>query len=440
MNIARSLFIWLLSSNPFAQQLYPDPRDQQGYYYRPAQRAYPAHQPVFTLPYTPTFDAAAPFQQDAPASTKAASNSVPRKRKRRDEQEHKDDQLIQPPEKKSRNEQGIERKKQKADDKKYRNDLKQERDEVVSRLSEMGHKMVPNGAEQAEFDQLITSLTDLDRQIDRTTEEDIDYYSMRPERGPRNRPAKKRFGDWKEGTGGGAIPSNVSHTIMNYVSSIELEDLDQSKHALDISEIVIDPDLLRSKKKGKSKQKTKAEEMESISGAIGQRSVEVQAKNTKTLTFSAGEFFKFLFHAVEDGQDITYLEKKYLNAPIKRPEKMIVIEEEDYELMKEWSVKYEVPAIVRRVHEIVGAQTRKTINKKYHERLVEWIFENLSAIRDDIRKDLEGSERLEGYDNFFSMLSTVILELASCDLALETGDVVPKETGDAQKEYGLEVD
>ncbi|KAG9743062.1 hypothetical protein KCU73_g8506, partial [Aureobasidium melanogenum] len=437
----RSLSIWLLSSNPFAQQLYLDPRDQQGYYYRPAQRAYPAHQPVFILPYTPTFDAAAPFQQDAPANTKAASNSVPRKRKGRDEQEHKDDQLIQPPEKKSRNEKGIERKKQKADDKKYRNDLKQERDEIVSRLSEMGHKMIPNGAEQAEFDQLITSLTNLDRQIDRTTEEDIDDYSMRPERRPRNRPAKKRFGGWKEGTGGGASPSNVSHTVMKYVSSMELENLDQAKHALDISELVIDPDLVRSKKKGKSKQKTKAEEMENISGAItGPSSVEDQAKNTKTLTFSAGEFFKFLFHAVEDGQDITYLEKKYLNAPLKRPEKMIVIEEEDYELMKEWSVKYEVPAIVRRVHEIVGAQTRKTINKRYHERLVEWIFENLSAIRDDIRKDLEGSERLEGYDNFFRMLSTVILELASCDLALETGDVVPKETGDAQKEYGLEVD
>ncbi|KAG9519503.1 hypothetical protein KCU93_g8061, partial [Aureobasidium melanogenum] len=228
---------------------------------------------------------------------------------------------------------------------------------------------------------------------------------------------------------------------MKYVSSMELENLDQAKHALDISELVIDPDLVRSKKKGKSKQKTKAEEMENISGAItGPSSVEDQAKNTKTLTFSAGEFFKFLFHAVEDGQDITYLEKKYLNAPLKHPEKMIVVREEDYELMKEWSVKYEVPAIVRRVHEIVGAQTRKTINKKYHERLVEWIFENLSAIRDDIRKDLEGSERLEGYDSFFSMLSTVILELASCDLALETGDVVPKETGDAQKEYGLEVD
>lgn len=151
MNIARSLSIWLLSSNPFAQQLYPGYRDQQGYYYPPAQQAYPAHQPVYTLPYTPTFDAATPVQQDAPANKKAASNSVPRKRKG-DEQEHKDDQLNQPPEKKSRNEKGTERKKQKADDKKYRNDLRQERDEIVSRLSEMGHKMIPNGAEQAEFD------------------------------------------------------------------------------------------------------------------------------------------------------------------------------------------------------------------------------------------------------------------------------------------------
>ncbi|KAH0270606.1 hypothetical protein KCU91_g7941, partial [Aureobasidium melanogenum] len=226
---------------------------------------------------------------------------------------------------------------------------------------------------------------------------------------------------------------------MKYVNS--MEDLDQSKHALDISEIVIDPDLDRSKKKGKSKQKTKAQEMEKIPGAItSQSSVEAQAKNTKALTFSAGEFFKFLFHAVEDGQETTYLEKKYLSPSVQRAEELIVIEEEDYELMKEWSVKYEVPTIVRRVHEIVGAQTRKTINKKYHERLVEWIFENLSAIRDNIRKELEGSERLEGYDNFFSMLSTVILELASCDLALETVGVVSLETGDTQKEYGLEVD
>ncbi|KAH0144255.1 hypothetical protein KCU67_g13168, partial [Aureobasidium melanogenum] len=62
----------------------------------------------------PTFDAAAPVQQDAPANTKAASTSVSRKRKGRDEQEHKDDQLNQPPEKKSRNEKAIERMKQKA--------------------------------------------------------------------------------------------------------------------------------------------------------------------------------------------------------------------------------------------------------------------------------------------------------------------------------------
>ncbi|KAG9659603.1 hypothetical protein KCU64_g3752, partial [Aureobasidium melanogenum] len=226
---------------------------------------------------------------------------------------------------------------------------------------------------------------------------------------------------------------------MKYANS--MEDLDQSKHALDISEIVIDPDLDRSKKKGKSKQKTKTQEMEKTPVATtGESNVEAQPKNTKILTFSAGEFFKFLFHAVEDDQDITYLEQKYLSPHLKRAEEPVVIEEEDYELMKEWSVKYEVPAIVRRVHEIVGAQTRKTINKKYHERLVGWIFENLSAIRDDIRKDLEGSEKLEGYDNFFSMLSTVILELASCDLALETVDVVPLKTGDAEKEYGLDVD
>ncbi|KAG9696656.1 hypothetical protein KCU95_g2056, partial [Aureobasidium melanogenum] len=228
-------------------------------------------------------------------------------------------------------------------------------------------------------------------------------------------------------------PSIVSQAAMKYVNS--REELDQPKHALDIPEVTIDPDLDRSKKKGKSKQKTKTQEMEKIPGTTAGQKDYWSTK--KILTFSAAEFFKFLFHAVEDGQDITYLEKKYLTGSIKHPERIVFIEKEDYELVKEWSVKYEVPAIVRRVHEIVSAQTRKIIDKKYHERVVEWIFEDVSAIRDDIRDDLKGSEKVERYDKLFEKLSILVLELARCDLALETGNV---KSEDVQTGYGEEVD
>ncbi|KAG9656126.1 hypothetical protein KCU64_g6084, partial [Aureobasidium melanogenum] len=80
--------------------LYPGPRD----YHSAAQEAYPAHQPVYTRPYIPTFDAirtpAAAVHQDAPANTEVLPDPVPRERKRGDEQEHKGDQLDQPPKKK----------------------------------------------------------------------------------------------------------------------------------------------------------------------------------------------------------------------------------------------------------------------------------------------------------------------------------------------------
>ncbi|KAH0370050.1 hypothetical protein KCU65_g2758, partial [Aureobasidium melanogenum] len=203
---------------------------------------------------------------------------------------------------------------------------------------------------------------------------------------------------------------------------------------------------MKSKKKGKSKQKTKTQEMGKIPVAItSEKDLWNKKVNTKILTFTAAEFFKFLFHAVEDDQDITYLEEKYLTKSTKHPERIIYIKEEDYELVKEWSIKYEVPAIVRRVHEIVGAQTRKTINKKYHERVVEWIFEDVSTIRDDIHDDLKGSEKLQRYDKLFKKLSILVLELSRCDLALETGNVLPLETGDVETEnfetgYGEEVD
>ncbi|KAG9602593.1 hypothetical protein KCU77_g2333, partial [Aureobasidium melanogenum] len=80
--------------------LYPGPRD----YHSTAQEAYRAHQPVYSRPYIPTFDAirtpAAAVQQDAPANTEVLPDPVPRERKRGDEQEDKGDQLDQPPKKK----------------------------------------------------------------------------------------------------------------------------------------------------------------------------------------------------------------------------------------------------------------------------------------------------------------------------------------------------
>ena len=85
--------------------------------------------------------------------------------------------------------------KQKADDNEYRVYLRQRRDETVSKLSDLGHRLVLDGAGKAEFDQLIKLLADLNRQIDVITEENIEFYSVRPERRPATRPAKIRFDD-----------------------------------------------------------------------------------------------------------------------------------------------------------------------------------------------------------------------------------------------------
>ncbi|CAD0098554.1 unnamed protein product [Aureobasidium mustum] len=215
---------------------------------------------------------------------------------------------------------------------------------------------------------------------------------------------------------------------MKYVRS--MEELDQVKHALDISEIVIDPDLDRSKKKGKSKQKAKAKEK--ISGATNdQTSAEAQTKYTKPLVLKAKEFFRILYHAVEDGQDTTYLEKKYFRFPLDAEDEMF-INKEDYELMKEWSVKYKFDAATRRVHEVVGAQTRKNINKEYHLQVVNHIFQDLSTMRDNIREDVEDGDLLRYYESLFVGLSILVLELARSDLS--------SKTDDAELEYGLEVD
>lgn len=215
---------------------------------------------------------------------------------------------------------------------------------------------------------------------------------------------------------------------MKYVRS--MEELDQAKHALDISEIVIDPDLDRSKKKGKSKQKAKVKEK--ISSATNdQTSAEAQTKYTKPLVLKAKEFFRILYHAVEDGQDIAYLEKKYFRFPLDAEDEMFV-NKEDFELMKEWSIKYKFNAATRRVHEIVGAQTRKNVNKEYHLVVVDSIFQDLSTVRDNIREDLEDGELLKYYERLFVSLSIMVLELARSDLSLKTDDV--------ELEYGLEVD
>lgn len=240
-----------------------------------------------------------------------------------------------------------------------------------------------------------------------------------------------------------------------------MEDLDQSNYTLHISEIIIDPDLYRSKKKAKSKQKAKTKAKQKISDTTNDQS-SGEAHDFEALVFPAGTFFIILFHALEDGQDIAYLEKKYLGPPAKSVEELIVIKSEDYELVKTWSEKYPVPAIVRGVHEIVDAQVRRPINKKDHRALVEVIFMNVSAIRDDIHEHFKGSDILEDYDILFIKLSYFIMELATLDLSSETGEGVPVETddfepsetahtrgvdlwetaqtGDAEKEYGLEVD
>lgn len=256
---------------------------------------------------------------------------------------------------------------------------------------------------------------------------------------------------------------------MKYVYS--MEDLDQFKHALDISDIIIDPDFDRSKKKGKSKQKAKAKEKENISETINVKS-SGEAQDFEVLTFSAGEFFIILFHALEDGQDIAYLEKKYLGPPTRSVGYPIDIKREDYKLVKNWSEKYSVPANVRYFHELVRAQPRRTVDKNDLKRLVGNIFESVLAIRDDIHEHLKDSDILDDYDVLFVGLLYQIIKLATCDLSSEVddvvpseagdvvpseagdvvpseagdvvsseaGDVVPLETGEVEKEYGLEVD
>lgn len=189
----------MLSNDAFAQQAYLYPRVQQGYHNIPAQQSYPAHQPVHTWPQTPVLNAmptpAGLAQQHTPANSEAAPKPVPRKRKGEDEKEHKDGQVDQPTKKKSRSEKGIETKKRKAEDEEYRRYLRKHRDTAIYRLSELGQRLIYDAAERAEFDQLINSLANRNLEIDNTTEDHIEYYSMRPEKRPEARPAKKHYDD-----------------------------------------------------------------------------------------------------------------------------------------------------------------------------------------------------------------------------------------------------
>jgi ABC-type Zn2+ transport system substrate-binding protein/surface adhesin len=44
------------------------------------------------------------------------------------------------------------------------------------------------------------------------------------------------------------------------------------------------------------------------------------------------------------------------------------------------------------VHKMLAAQSRKTVSKEYHEKLVKSIYESLSRLRDNIDADFEGGE------------------------------------------------
>ncbi|KAI5223616.1 hypothetical protein E4T41_05989 [Aureobasidium subglaciale] len=171
---------------------------------------------------------------------------------------------------------------------------------------------------------------------------------------------------------------------------------DQSKQALEGPQLYIDAQEHRDEGKGKEK-----------------------ANGTNTFTLNAGQLFKILFYALEDEQDTTPFELKYLSDfavhDMHKKDEVIPIEDEDLEIMKEWSVKYDVSASVRSVRAVLAAQERKKINKLYHQRLIEWIYEDLEGLRHNIKEetgDADGS-----YEKRFHKLSILTLELARCDVS-----------------------
>ncbi|KAI5206704.1 hypothetical protein E4T39_02347 [Aureobasidium subglaciale] len=190
----------------------------------------------------------------------------------------------------------------------------------------------------------------------------------------------------------------------------KMDSLDQSEHALENPHPCVDAREYKDKVKGKEK-----------------------VNGTNTFTLNAGQLFKILFYALEDEQDTTNFELKYLSDfavhDMHKKDEIIPIEDEDLEILKEWSVKYDVSASVRSVRAVLAAQERKKINKLYHQRLVEWIYEDLEGLRHKIKKETGDAD--ESYEKRFHKLSILVLELARCDVS---SDFDADEEVEVQKE------
>jgi hypothetical protein len=89
--------------------------------------------------------------------------------------------------------------------------------------------------------------------------------------------------------------------------------------------------------------------------------------------------------------------------------------------------------------EMLAAQSRKTVSKEYHEKLVKSIFEGMARLRDNINIDFEGDERVR-YMGLVGQLSLLIHELAGCDLKSEAAVGEKKGQEVVEEEYGLKVD
>jgi len=144
--------------------------------------------------------------------------------------------------------------------------------------------------------------------------------------------------------------------------------------------------------------------------------------NTKNKTndgmyLPAASIFNILHNAIGDGQETIKLERKYLSGKPKFTDR-ILIDEEDVELMKEWSDKYEVTSPrTKYLHKILSSLERKKIDKTYHQRMVEWVFDGLDELLGGGEDGFMGGER--EYKMCIEKLAVLTLELARCDLASE---------------------
>lgn len=192
------------SSNASTQQAYPYPRVQQGYHNVPAQQAYPAHQPVFTRPYTPNFGAiplpTTTAQQGAFVSTETVRRASVNERLGYEEEdegegeEDNDDQQNKEVDQKSKSDKGIETKKRKKQDAMDRRDPSRLQDEVAARVFEMAQEYIPPGAESAAFREQFDMLMYLNGEIDSNTEHYIRWNGARSNlrRGARAVPKRKK--------------------------------------------------------------------------------------------------------------------------------------------------------------------------------------------------------------------------------------------------------